>query len=59
MTADSNPFKNDVWVRNAIATGAITPPPSDMRRSERLMHIYVFGFLILGGLFFWLGMGFK
>jgi hypothetical protein len=59
MTDANNPFTNEVWVRNAIATGAITPPHNDVRRSERLMHIYVFGFLILGGLFFWMGMGFK
>lgn len=56
---DNNPFKNDVWVRNVIATGSIVPPHTDIRRSDRLMHIYVFGFLIAGGLFFWLGMGFR
>ena len=55
----NNPFDNEVWIKNAIATGAITPPHTDMKRSDRLMHFWVFGFLILGGLFFWMGMGFR
>ena len=59
MTDRANPFANEVWVRNAIATGAITPPHTDMRKSDRLMHFWVFGFLILGGLFFCMGMGFR
>ena len=54
-----SPFSNDVWVKNAIATGAITPPHTDMRRNDRLTQVYVIGFLILGGLFFWVGMGFR
>ena len=55
----TNPFENEVWVRNAIATGAITPPHSDMHRNDRLTHIWVVGFLVLLGAFFWLGMGFR
>ena len=59
MTDKPNPFDNEVWIRNVIATGSIVPPHTDMRRNERLAQVYVLGFLILGGLFFWLGMGFK
>lgn len=55
----TTPFENQTWIRNMISTGAITPPQGETRRSERLMHLYVFGFLIAGGLFFWLGMGFR
>lgn len=36
MTDRANPFANEVWVRNAIATGAITPPHTDMLS---LIHI--------------------
>jgi len=59
LSNDTNPFDNEVWVKNMISTGAIVPPPGDMRRNDRLAHIYIFGFLIAGGLFFWMGMGFK
>lgn len=54
-----NPFENDQWVRNMIATGAITPPRGEMPRNERLQHVGVFVFLLLVGLFFWIGMGFR
>jgi len=59
MTDKPNPFENQTWVKNLLSTGAITPPQSDMHRNDRLAHIYICGFLIAGGLFFWLGMGFK
>lgn len=55
----SNPFENEQWVRNMIATGAITPPRDEMSAGERRHHIYIFGFLLLVGAFFWLGMGFR
>lgn len=55
----TNPFENEQWVRNMIATGAITPPHNSMPKGERMAQIVVFGFVGLLGLFFWLGMGFK
>lgn len=55
----NNPFENEQWIRNMIATGAITPPRSDMPRGERTAQILVFGFVGLLGLFFWIGMGIR
>ena len=55
----ANPFENEQWVRNMIATGAITPPRDDLGGSERRQHIVVFGFLLLVGAFFWLGVFFR
>ena len=54
-----NPFENEQWVRNMIATGAITPPRDEMGAGERRHHIYIFGFLLLVGACFWLGVGFR
>lgn len=54
-----NPFENEQWVRNMLATGVITPPRGEMHRSERVLHIYILGFLLLAGAFFWIGMGFR
>jgi hypothetical protein len=54
-----SPFENEQWIRNMIATGVITPPRDEMGAGERRHHIYIIGFLLLVGAFFWLGMGFR
>ena len=56
---DDGPLQNDTFIRNCIASGALTPPHNDIARNDRLTQIWVFGCLIMGGFFFWLGMGFK
>lgn len=54
-----SPFENEQWVRNMLATRAITPPRGEMPGDERRYHVFLFGFLLLLGLFFWIGVGFR
>lgn len=50
----SNPFDNRTWVRNLIATGAITPPSGHrIERANRLTAYVVLLMVTVGALIVW------
>jgi hypothetical protein len=49
-----NPFQNHTWVRNCIATGAITPPRgSEIERADRITIYVVISMVTVGALISW------
>lgn len=48
----------DTFIRNAIASGAITPPYNE-NRLGRYTGLIVLAFMLLGAIFMWLGATWK
>ena len=49
-----NPFQNHTWVRNCIATGAITPPRgSEIERANRITAYSVLAVVTIGAAIMW------
>jgi len=50
-----NPFENTQWVKNCIATGAITPPRgSEIERANRITAYSVLAVVAAGALISWI-----
>lgn len=55
----NNPFENKVWIKNCIATGAITPPAREVERINKITMYAVFFVVVVGSLISWLAFAWK
>ena len=56
----NNPFDNDQWIKNCIASGAITPPKgSDVERLNKYTMYAVWFVVVTGAAISWLAFAWR
>lgn len=55
----NNPFENKVWIKNCIATGAITPPAREVERINKITMYAVFFVVAIGSLISWMAFAWR